>query len=225
MTLAIPGLHRGFLAVLVRQNPCLGVGHQLFDCAHDVVNHAFRQRLGRRHLFAFQQVGQSLLQAQQIDHAHHAATAGQQAEADFRQAQLHCLIVPGHAIIAAQADFETAAQRRTIDRRGYRHRQFFQSAQYTFGALQHVHKPGLVALLDFEQFFQVTTGEEHFFGRGEYHPGQALFPLQLFNGLGHGRAVLFVHRVHRTTHVHGHCHDAVCVFLVVEYTHSSFNLN
>ena len=122
MTLYIPGLQRCSFAVLVFQDPGFCPWNQFFQAVHGLVDHPGGQRLVRGHLDTLEQVRQGLLQSQQVHHAHNAAAARQQAQSNFRQAQLYAAVIPGHTVVTAQADFKATAEGGTINCRHYRYR-------------------------------------------------------------------------------------------------------
>ncbi len=58
-----------------------------------------------------------------------AATTRQQTEGHFRQAELHRRIVQRHTVMASQADFPAATQRRAVDCGDHGFTKGFQGAQ------------------------------------------------------------------------------------------------
>jgi hypothetical protein len=127
VALAIPGLHRGLGVVAILENPGLGLRHQVVEVADQVIDHAGVQRLYRIHALALEQIGQRRLEAEQLGQAHHATAAGEQAEGHLGQADLHRAVVPGHAVVAGQAQLVATAEGRTVDRGDHRHREFLEA--------------------------------------------------------------------------------------------------
>ena len=77
-----------------------------------------------------------------------AAAAGEEADLDLRQAELDLRVIGDHAIVAGQRQFQTAAQRQAVDRRGDRLAAGLQRAQ---GSVQ---LPACII-----GFLQRTTGQ------------------------------------------------------------------
>ena len=176
------------------------------------------QRLLRAHFLAFQQIGQSLFQAQHAHHAHYPAAAGQQAQGDFRQADLYRFIVQCNAMMAGQADFPAAAQGRAIDCSDHRLAQGFQGSQLALEGQHHVVESLGLRPADLDQLIEVTAGEEGLFRRGDDHPGNRfLLGLQARYGTGHGVAVQGIHGVGALArHIDGQDDDLVLAFFVTD---------
>ena len=124
VALVVPGLPD----LRISQNPGTGLGQQCLAIRRQLINQTRLQGLGGPHLFAFEQIRQGFFQAEHAHHAHHAAAPWQQAKGDFRQAQLHGLVVQRDPVMAGQANFPTAAQGRAIDRGHHRFAEGFQAA-------------------------------------------------------------------------------------------------
>ncbi|MNQ82849.1 hypothetical protein D3C85_979150 [compost metagenome] len=207
VALHIPTLHRR----RVGENPGPGLGQQFSMIRRQFIDQPGLQGLRRSDFLAFEQVRQRLFQAQHAHHAHHPATARQQAEGHFRQPDLHRAVVQGHTVMAGQADLPATPQRCTIDRRYHRFAEGFQGAQLAF-KLQHTVVEGLgFRLANLDQFVEIAAGKEGFFPGGDDHPGDGiLVGQQTLDAVGHGLAV---HRVHGVgalaRHVDGQDHNPV----------------
>ena len=212
IALHVPALHRRRIG----QNPGAGLGQQLIAIRRQLIDQTRLQRLLRPDFLAFEQIRQGFFHPQHAHHAHHPAAARQQAEGHFRQAELHRWIVQRDAVMARQADFPAAAQRRAVDRGDHRFAEGFQGAQLALEGQHHVVEGLGFGLADLDQFIEVAAGKEGFLGRGDDHAGDAvLFGHQAGDAGGHGLAV---HRVHGVgalaRHVDGQDDDLVLAFFV-----------
>ncbi|MCY1278311.1 hypothetical protein D9M70_270340 [compost metagenome] len=210
----VPGLHR----LGIGGDPGAGLGQHLLRRLRQIVDQAGLEGLLRAYLAAFGEVRQRLLDTQQAHHAHHAATARQQAEGDFRQAQQHAAVIQGNAVMAGQADFPAAPQCSAIDGGHHRLAEGFQAAQLALDAQHHLVEGIGVGLGDLDQLIEVAAGEEGLLGRGDDHAGDAvLLGFEAFDGLAHGLAVHRVHGVGALAgHVHGQDNDIVLAFFVTD---------
>ncbi|MNV58539.1 hypothetical protein D3C71_1509200 [compost metagenome] len=200
----------------VGENPRPRLDQQIFAVGRQGVDQACLQCLLRPHLLAFQQVRQGFFDPEHTHHAHHATTARQQAEGDFRQAELHRRIIQRHPMMAGQADFPAAAECRAVDRRNHRFAEGFQGAQLPLEGQHHVVEGFGFGLADLDQFIEVAAGKEGFLGRRDDHTGDVvLVAHQARDAVGHGLAV---HRVHGVgalvRQVDGQDDNAVLVFFV-----------
>jgi catechol 2,3-dioxygenase-like lactoylglutathione lyase family enzyme len=100
--LAVPGLYRGLGLVAVLEYPGLGLRHQLLEVADEVVDHARIQGLTGSTRLPSRRIGQRRLEAEELGQADHATPAGQQAEGDLGQADLHRAVVPGQRWLQAR---------------------------------------------------------------------------------------------------------------------------
>ena len=214
VALHIPGLPGRRVA----GDPGPGLGQQLVAVASQLIHQARLQRLPRPDLLALEQVRQGLLQAQHAHHAHDPAATGQQAQGDFRQADLQRLVVQGHAVMASQADFPTAAQGRAVDCRHHRLAQGLQRPQLGLEGQNHVIEGLGLGFSDLDQLVEIAAGEEGFLRRRDDHPGDVgLLGLQPGQGGGHGVAVGRIHGVGALArHVDGQDHDLVLAFFVTD---------
>ena len=119
-----PGAARHLEALLVPRllgladvlDPAFRRGDALVRC-HDLVHEARLQRLGRRQVGALRHELQRGLDADQSRQALRAAAARQQADLDLRQTEHGLRVVGRDAIMAREADLESAAERGAVDGR------------------------------------------------------------------------------------------------------------
>ena len=160
------------------------------------------QCLLRTNFLTFEQIRQGFFQTEHAHHPHDPAAPRQEAEGDFRQADLNTVAVQGNAMMASQADLPTAAQRGTINGGHHRFAQGFKRAQLRLQVQDHLVEPLRTGLVDLDQFVEVATGEKGFLRRGDDHPGNRVFlGVQSGDDAGH---CIAVHRVHGVGGLAGH---------------------
>ena len=187
----------GLLGLGVGFDPLAGLGQHLFLAVHHLVDDA--HGFGFFHfqpLALHQHLHQGVLDAQHAHAAHHAAGAGQQAQADFREAELRFRIVQRDTTVAGQRDFQTAAQGGAVERRDHGFAQGFQAAQLRLAGFHALGEFGGVFRGHFDQVIEVAAGEEGAFRGGDDDAGDLVFFfLQTGDHLFHGTHVALVHGV------------------------------
>ena len=206
------------LGVLVRVglDPRLGGRDEFLDAADEFVDQADVLGLLRIEPGALgQDVDEGVLDAHHPHGAGHAAAAGQQAQADLRQADGAALDVRGDAVVARQGDLQSAAEGRAVDGRDDRLAQGLQLAQVGLDVLDLGERLTGVLRGDRDDALEVTAGEEGLLGAGDDDTGdRILLRLKPFDGLVHGFLVVLVHHVGPTGGVvEGQGDDAVGILV------------
>ena len=212
----VPGLHgcrktlRPALAKLDRLgreaflDPRLGFVHQLV-CRHDLVDDAGGLRLFRRQGLALQDQRQGGCGADHARQALGAATAGQQADLGFRQAELGLGVVGHKARVAGQRHFKAAAERRAGDGSRNRLAAGFHAAQlHVEGDVAFIHGLHLVLFGPAASATagigphhgQISTGAERTLAGGEHEALDGIVRCHLLDDVGevlHGGLAQHVH--------------------------------
>ena len=226
IALVIPRLHE--VCILGRQHPVLGAGQEVF-WGDDLINQPGHFGGFGIRQFAFQQEGGRHHRAQLARQARGAATAGEDADKDFWQANLGAWIVGGNDAVAGKGKFQPDAQRRAgqgCDNRlatllGLRvHPRKFDLAQHVVHAHDAIKDRLSTARPHGSDHLKVHPAREIFLGAGD---DDALGRRVGQGPVHHARQVhkrLGRHHVHRLVlDVPGQGHDAIGVHRIGEIGH------
>jgi hypothetical protein len=206
--LGIPGLD----GLGIGRDPVAGHLQHLLRRFRQRVQDALLDRLFGAQLLAFQHQRQAGLDADQPRQTLGAAATRQQAQLDFRQAELGFWVVERDAVVAGQRQLQPAAQRGAVERRHHRPAAGFQAAQE--GLVLLGHGEGFGRIGDAVHLVDVGAGEELLLARGEDHALDAGVRLDARDGLGKGTGEFLVEHVHGTArHVEGQGDDAIGILV------------
>ena len=154
----------GLLAFGVCTDECPRLGNQVVGRICQLVNDAGLEGGFRIYLLALHQEREGGLQANHPGQSLGAATAGQQAQCHFRQAQLNAVVFNGHAVMAGQGDLKPAAQGAAVDGGNHRFAAGLEKAHVGFQAVDHVFKGLGILPGNLVELVQIAAGEEGLLG-------------------------------------------------------------